>query len=502
MKRITIDPVTRLEGHGRIEVFLNDGGEVENVYLQIPELRGFERFCVGRPVEELPRITTQICGVCPEAHHIASAKACDAVYHVEPPPVGRKLRELFYSTFFVTDHTTHFYILGGPDFIVGPEASPAERNILGVIAKVGTEVGLRVINLRKHCHNVIKLMGGRSIHPVFALPGGVSKAINEDERREIEEVAREAVEFGKFTLQAFNDIVLKNSEYVKLITSDAYAHRTYYMGLVDKDNHINFYDGDIRVVDPDGKEFAKFQAKDYRDHIAERVEPWTYLKFPYLKKVGWKGLVDGKDSGVYRATPLSRCNASDGLTTPLAQKEYGKMYETLGAKPVHATLATHWARVIELMYAAERMLDLATDSDVARLARDLTNRGFDKALYSQVRTIPRETPTEGVGVVEAPRGTLYHHYVTDEKGIVRDVNLVVGTTNNNAAISLSLKKAAKAVIKKNGEVTEGALNLVEMAFRAYDPCFGCATHSLPGKMPLELVVYDSQGNKLAEKRRP
>jgi F420-non-reducing hydrogenase large subunit len=501
MKRITIDPVTRLEGHGKIEVFLNDSGEVENVYLQIPELRGFERFCVGRPVEELARITTQICGVCPEAHHIASSKAADAVYHVEPPPVGKKLRELFYSTFFVTDHTTHFYILGGPDFVVGPDASPAERNIVGVIGKVGAEVGLRVINLRKRCHNVIKLMGGRSIHPVFSIPGGVSKLIDEDERRQIEDVAREAVEFGKFTLQVFADLVLKNSDYVKLITSDAYAHKTYYMGLVDKDGLINFYDGMVRVVDPDGKEFARFEGKDYRDHIAERVEPWTYLKFPYLKKVGWKGIVDGRDSGVYRATPLSRCNVASGVATPIAQKEYEKMYETLGAKPIHATLATHWARIIELMYAAERMYELATDSDVAKLSRSATARGFDKALYGQVRTIPTAVPTEGVGVVEAPRGTLYHHYVTDPRGIVKDVNLIVGTTNNNAAISLSLKKAAKSVIKKDGKITEGALNLVEMAFRAYDPCFGCATHSLPGKMPLEMVVYDSQGKKLSEKSR-
>jgi F420-non-reducing hydrogenase large subunit len=501
VKRITIDPVTRLEGHGKVEIFLGDNGEVENVYLQIPELRGFERFCIGRPVEELARITTQICGVCPEAHHIASSKAADAVYHVEPPPVGRKLRELFYSTFFVTDHATHFYILSGPDFVVGPDANPAERNIIGLIGKVGREAGLKVINLRKSCHNIIKMMGGRSIHPVFSIPGGVSKAITEEERQQIEDVARGAVEFGKFTFKVFEDVVLKNSDYVKLITSDAYAHKTYYMGLVDKDNHINFYDGMVRVVDPDGKEFAKFAAKDYREHIAERVEPWTYLKFPYLKKVGWKGLVDGKDSGVYRATPLSRCNASDGPATPLAQKEYQRMYETLGGKPIHATLATHWARIVELMYAAERMLELATDTEVARLAREVSTRPQDKSVHAQVRAIPHEVPTEGVGVVEAPRGTLYHHYVTDQNGVVKDVNLVVGTTNNNAAISMSLKKAAKSVIKKDGKITEGALNLVEMAFRAYDPCFGCATHSLPGQMPLELIVYDSQGKMLSSKRR-
>ena len=204
---------------------------------------------------------------------------------------------------------------------------------------------------------------------------------------------------------------------------------------------------------------------------------------------------------MYRATPLSRCNAADGIATPLAQREYTRMYESLGGKPIHATLATHWARAVELLYAAERMLELAGDPDIARLARDVSLKGFDKALYAEVRTIPKDTPTEGVGVVEAPRGTLYHHYVTDERGIVTDANLIVGTTNNNAAISLSLKRAAQGVIKKSGEITEGALNLVEMAFRAYDPCFGCATHTLPGKMPLELVVYDSTGRKVSEKRR-
>ncbi len=502
MKRVTIDPITRLEGHGKIEIFLNDDGEVENVYFQVPELRGFERFCIGRPVEELPRITTRICGVCPEAHHMASAKATDAVYHVDPPPTAKKLRELLYMAFYVTDHTTHFYILGGPDFIVGPDASPKERNILGVIGKVGAEIGLKVINMRKRCHEVIKLLGGRSIHPVFAIPGGVSRGITEEQRREVEDVAKEAVEFGKFTLQIFDDIVLKNSDYVELIKSDAYAHKTYNMGLVDENNHSNFYDGKIRVTDPLGNEFAKFEAKDYREHLAEHVEPYTYLKFPYLKKVGWKGLVDGKDSGVYKATPLSRCNVADGMATPIAHKAWERMYDTLGGKPIHATLATHWARVVEIMYAAERMLELATDPDITKGSRsEATTKGIEKALAKEIRTIPTATPDEGVGVVEAPRGTLYHHYITDERGIVKDVNLIVGTTNNNAPIAMSLKKAAQGVIKKNGEITEGALNLVEMAFRAYDPCLACATHSLPGKMPLEIVVYDSKGNKISSKRR-
>jgi F420-non-reducing hydrogenase large subunit len=481
MKRITVDPITRLEGHGKIEIFLDDAGDVANVYFQVPELRGFEKFCEGHPVEELPRITTRICGVCPEAHHMASAKACDAVYHVDIPSAAKKLRELMYSAFYATDHATHFYILGGPDFVVGPDASPAERNILGVIQKVGTEAGLKVINARHALHGVIKTLGGRTVHPVNALPGGLSKSINEEERQKIEEVAKVAVEFGKFTLKVFEDIVLANMEYVDLILSDAYAHRTYSIGTVDENNHVNFYDGDLRVVDQKGQEFAKFNATDYLDHLEEHVEPWTYLKFPYLKNVGWKGLVDGAKSGVYKATPLSRLNAADGMATPLAQEQYERFYETLGGKPVHATLATHWARVVELIYAAERMLELVQDPEITS---------------PEVRVIPTETPTEGVGQVEAPRGSLIHHYITDQNGIVQKVNLIVGTTNNNAAICMSLKKAAQGVIKKGKKVSEGLLNLVEMAFRAYDPCFACATHSLPGEMPLTVVIRDHQGREL------
>ncbi len=475
--RISIDPITRLEGHGKIEIFLDDAGDVENVYFQVPELRGFETFCEGHPVEELARITTRICGVCPEAHHMASAKAADAVYGVEIPSAAKKLRELLYSAFYVTDHATHFYILGGPDFIVGPDADPKIRNILGVIAKVGKETGLQVINTRHRCHQVIKTLGGKTIHPVSSIPGGVSKGLNEEERKEIEAVARDAIDFGLFSLKAFEDIVLANKTYVNIIMHEGYSHNTYNMGTVDENNHINFYDGMIRVTDQEGNEFVKFHASDYLDHIAERVEPWTYLKFPYLKQVGWKGFVDGRDSGVYKTTPLSRCNAADGMATPLAQEQYEKMYDTLGGKPVNATLATHWARLVELLYAAERMLELATDPEITS---------------DDIRTIPTKTPSEGVGQVEAPRGTLFHHYKTDENGIVEKANLIVGTTNNNAAICMSLKKAAETVIK-GGNVEQGLLNLVEMGFRAYDPCFGCATHSLPGSMPLIINIHDSTG---------
>jgi F420-non-reducing hydrogenase large subunit len=470
MKRISIDPITRLEGHGKIEIFLNEQGNVANAYFQIPELRGFEQFCVGRPAEEMPRITDRICGVCPEAHHMASTKALDALFHIQPTPAVKKVREMFYSAFFVTDHTTHFYALGGPDFVVGPDAPAAERNILGVVHKVGLEIGSQVIACRQRNHHVIQMVGGRGVHPVAGLPGGWSKAISEAERQEIEDIARQNIDFALFSLKVFEDIVLGNPTYVDMILSDAYTHRTYYMGMVDENNHVNFYDGQIRVVDPEGQEFIKYPPRQYIRHIAEHVEPWTYLKFPYLKAIGWKGLVDGKDSGVYCATPLSRLNAADGMATPLAQEAYEKMYTTL----------------VELLYAAERMSELIRDKEITD---------------PNLRPVVTEVPDEGVGCVEAPRGTLTHHYTTDENGILTRVNLIVGTTNNYAPIAMSVKKAAESLITNGTVITEGLLNRIEMAFRAYDPCFACATHSLPGQMPLDVTIFRMDGEVIAQLNR-
>jgi len=478
MKRITIDPITRLEGHGKIEIFLDEKGDVENAYFQVPELRGFEKFCEGRPVEEMPRITPRICGVCPGAHHMASTKAVDAVFHVDPPPVAKKLRELFYCAHYCHSHIAHFYALAAPDFVLGPTSDPAQRNVLGVVAKVGLEIGGQVIKHRAYAQEIQAAMGGKATHPVCGLPGGVSKPITEEERQDFETKAKSMVEFARFSLKIFEDVVLKNKEYLDIILSDAYTMKSYYMGLVDGNNRVNFYDGDIRVVDLEGKEVAKFKPADYLDYIAEHTEPWSYLKFPFLKRIGWKGLVEGKDSGIYRVAPLARLNVADGMATPLAQEEYDKMFKTI-PKPVHHTLAMHWARLIEFLYAAERLLELCCDEEITD---------------SNVRIIPTATPDEGVGVVEAPRGTLFHHYQTDDRGILRKVNLIVATGNNHAAICMSIKKAAQAVIKAGKEVTEGLLNMVEMAFRAYDPCFACATHYLPGQMPLEVIIRDNQGN--------
>ena len=486
MKRVTIDPITRLEGHGKIEIFLTDEGDVDNVYFQVPELRGFEKFVEGRPVEELAQIVTKICGVCPGCHHMASGKAADAVYGVTPTPTAQKIRELFYMAHFVHSHIAHFYALAAPDFVVGPTAPAAERNILGVINKVGVEVGTEVIKQRRIAQEIQALLGGHQTHVVLNIPGGVRKGLTESERDVIIEQAKGFIEFSKFSLQIFTDVVLKNETYVDIILNGPYNLNIYSMGLVDENNKVNFYDGKVRVVDTLGKEHCKYEAKDYMDWVEERVEPWSYLKFPFLKKVGWNGFTEGQESGVYQATPLSRLNASDGMATPLAQIEYDRMYATLGGSPVHATLAMHWARLIELLYSAERCLELAMDPDI--VGKDL-------------RVPLTNVPDEGVGIVEAQRGTLTHHYWTDKKGIVTKANIIVGTTNINAAICMSLKKAAQGLIKKGVEVNDGILNMVEMAFRAYDPCFSCATHHRPGQMPLEVNFRNSSGELVRTAKR-
>lgn len=473
MQTVTIDPITRLEGHGKINIFLNDEGNVENAYLQIPELRGFERFSEGRRAEDMPQITSRICGVCPVAHHFASTKALDDAFQVDPPIAAKKLRELMYCGYIIYDHILHFYYLGGPDFVVGPNAPAAQRNILGVIEKAGVEIGKEVIKHRAYGQKITAILGGKATHPVCGLPGGVSKGLNKDEVSDIRKMIDSCVDFAKFSLQLFDDIVLQNKDYVQLIKSDPYQLNTYNMGLVDEHNKLNFYDGIIRVTDQKGKEFLRFPANEYSKHIAEHVEEWSYMKFPYLKKIGWKGLIDGQESGIYRVGPLGRVNASDGMATPLAQKEFDRMFETFGGKPINSTLAFHWARLIELLYATERAKELITDKDIT-----------SQKIRNKVGT-----PGEGFGVVEAARGTLIHHYKIDKHGLVKKANLIVATTNNAGAITMSVRDAAKGIIHQ-GKIDDGILNKIEMAFRAYDPCFACATHALPGSMSMQVDIFD------------
>ncbi len=473
MRKISIDPNTRLEGHGKVEIILDDDGNVKDAYFQVVEFRGFEKFCEGRHVEELPRITPKICGVCPGAHHMASTKACDAVFEVEPTETAKKLREIFYNAHVIHSHMLHFYALSLPDLLL-MSADAKERNIFGLLNVLGKEVVAEAIECRGYAQKIQEMLAGHPIYPVFGLPGGVSKPLEEEDRKKIEEMAKKLVEFGKKGLEIFENHVLKNEEILELIKErDVYYQETNYLGLVDENGCVNFYDGILKAVDPEGNIICTFEAKDYLDYIAEHVEPWSYVKFPYLKQIGWKGLVEGKGSGIYRVNALARLNVADGMATPLANEAYKAMFEFFGKKPVHNILAYNWARLIEILYGAERILELVQDEEVTS---------------KDVRNIPKKKPSEGVGVVEAPRGVLIHHYVTDSHGVVEKVNLIVATVQNNPAINLSIKKAAQNLIK-NGKVDGKILNMIEMAVRAYDPCLACASHALPGSMPLVVDIY-------------
>ncbi|RPI20999.1 MAG: Ni/Fe hydrogenase subunit alpha [Acidobacteria bacterium] len=484
-KRITINPITRLEGHGKIEIFLDDAGAVADAIWQVEELRGFEQFCIGRPAEEMPRIVPNICGVCPSAHHMASVKALDQIFGVEPTATAKLIRQLEYNAFYIEDHYVHFFFLAAPDFIMGPDADPRERNILGVIGKVGKEVGLKVIEVRRRNRDIIRHIFSKAPHPEGGLPGGVPRGISEEDRKWIIETADFSVEFAKLALQLFRDLVLKQPEYLDLILNEAYSLKTYYMALVDAEGKVSYYDGNVRVIDPSGAPFVTFSPQDYIEHIGEWVEPWTYIRFSYLRQLGWRGLEEGSDTSLFRVAPLARLNVADGMKTPEAQKEYELMFETLGGKPSHHTLATHWARLICAMQAAEHNAIIARDPLLT--SKDIRNMQF-------------RLTGKGVGCVEAPRGTLFHHYETDDQGLITKVNLIVATQNNGGPISVSIKKAAKEFIKGD-EIREGLLNRVEMAFRAYDPCLSCATHAAPGAMPLTINIRRPNGELIREVRR-
>jgi len=352
------------------------------------------------------------------------------------------------------------------------------------VEKVGRDVGVDVFTHRGYAQRIQGIIAGHPIHPVAALPGGMSKPLAESDRAEIERMGASLVAFGERCLALWDEAVLGRPDLVSLVTGDTYRHETYYAGLVDPEGKVNFYDGQVRVVAPDGAMLAQYEGADYLDHVAERVEPWSYLKLPYLKQVGWAGLVDGPDSGVYRVNALARLNVADGMATPGAQAAYEQMVSVFGGKPIHHTLAFHWARLVELMFAAEEVLRLARDPEITS---------------PDVRVVPTGRPGEGVGVVEAARGTLFHHYVADSRGIARKVNLIVATAQNNAAMNLSVKKVAQAFIR-GGHVDDGILDRVEMAFRAYDPCLACATHTLPGQMPLELRLHHPNGQTTTLRR--
>jgi len=470
-KKIVIQPVTRLEGHAKVTIMLDDNGNVEDTMVHIVELRGFEKFCIGRPIEELPRITTSICGVCPWSHHLASAKACDAVFGVEIPPAGKKLRELCNSIAFTEEHILHFYFLAGADFVMGPDADYSVRNIIGIAQKF-PEIGKKVIRNRHLGAKMLEIISGKSIHPVTAVPGGYSKVLTSEERDKALEMAKEVLEFAKFSMDyAKNNIFPPYIEAVKTLG----VIKTGFLGTVTKDGTLDLYDGILRMMQADGS-FEDFEYEKYTDYIAEHVEPWTYLKFPYMKKAGKLSMDLDNPVGVYRTNTLARMNVCEKINTPLAQKELEEFRKEFG-RPVQLTLLYNWARLIELLYNAEYAVQLLEDPDITS---------------KEIRVPVKPRAARGIGCTEAPRGTLIHDYETDENGIATNVNLIVGTTHNNAPINMSVKKTAMDLIK-DGKYDQGILNRVEMAIRAYDPCLSCATHNLDGSIAVKVEIVDASG---------
>ena len=471
MKTITIAPVTRIEGHAKITINLDDSGNVTDTFVNVVELRGFEKFCIGRPVEEMPRIVTSICGVCPWSHHLASAKANDAIFGVTPPAAGRKLRELCNAVAYTEEHILHFFILAGPDFVMGPDSDYSVRNVIG-IAQANPEIAKKVIRNRHLGAQMLNIISGKSIHPVTAVPGGFSKPLTEAEREKVVPMANEVLEFAKFAIAFAKENIFP--KYLDLIKSVGIIE-TGFLGTVTDDGTLELYDGKARLMKPDGS-YEEFQYDQYTEYIGEHIEPWTYLKFPYAKKWGDFSMDLDNSSGIYRTNTLARINVCDKMATPLAQAELEEFRENFG-RPAQQTLLYNYARLIELVYNAEHVVELLNDPEITG---------------KEIRVPVTPRAARGVGCVEAPRGTLIHDYETDENGLITNVNLIVGTTHNNAPINMSVKQAAKALIK-DGNYDQGILNKVEMAIRAYDPCLSCATHKLDGSIAVKLEIRNASG---------
>jgi F420-non-reducing hydrogenase large subunit len=446
-KVINIQPITRIEGHAKVAIHLDDAGNVADTKVHVQALRGFEKFCEGRPVEEMPRIVCHICGICPWAHHLASSKAGDACFGVTPPPAAVKLRRLMQSIAYVSDKILHFYFLAAPDFVIGPDADYSVRNVVGIV-KAAPDIAKQVVKMRQLGAQILEGFAGRAIHPTLSLPGGVSKPMTETERQKMLPQAQELLEFCKFSMKFAKDNVFpKYLDAIKTIG----VIKVGYLGTVTDDGALDFYDGKLRLMKPDGA-YDDFTYEQYTDFIGEWVEPWSYQKFPYAKKWGQLNLDLDNPTGVYRTNCLARINVADKMATPLAQVELEEFRKAFG-RPAHLTLLYHYARLIELLQAAETAVALLEDKEIT--STDIRAKAEPKA-------------GRGIGCVEAPRGTLIHDYTCDENGLITKVNLIVGTTHNNAAINLSVNQAAKLCIKE-GKYDAGALNKVEMAIRAYDP---------------------------------
>lgn len=445
---INIQPITRIEGHASIGIELDDDGNVRDARVNVMSLRGFEKFVEGKPAEELPRIVSRICGICPWMHHLASNKAVDGCFGVTPTPTGGKLRELMQTLAHVEDKLLHFYFLAAPDFVIGPDADYAVRNVIG-IAKANPALAQQVVRMRFMAKMILDKFSSKTIHPIAGVPGGFSKPMTEADRREILEKMGELLDFALFTIDfAKKEIFPKYLEAIQTVG----VIRTGFIGTVDADGALNLYDGKLRLMKPDGTYF-EFDVKSYADYIGEHVEPYSYGKFPYAKCWNEGFSMDlGDPKGIYRANTLARVNVADRMATPRAQAELEEFREAFG-RPAQATLLYHYTRLIEEVYACERAIEILNDPEI-------TN--------PDVRARVEPKAGRGVGCVEAPRGTLIHDYSTDDRGLITRANLIVGTTHNIGPMNMSVNQAARTLIQ-GGKVDEGILNKIEMAVRAYDP---------------------------------
>ena len=471
-QKITIEPVTRIEGHAKVTVHMKEDGSVEHAYFHVNEFRGFEKFCEGRLVTEMQQITPRICGICPVSHHLAAAKAGDVVLGCPPPRPASLLRELMHMGQIIQSHGMHFFELAGPDLLLGFDADPAIRNVVGLI-QADPELTVKAVRLRKFGQAIISELGERSIHPTFAIPGGVNRTLSAAGRDRILADLDAQIETTKLGIKIVKDWAEANRETVEKFA----VFPTGYLGLITPSKGLELYNGNIRLKSRTGEELEIFNPQNYLDYIAEHVEPWSYLKFPYYKKLGYP-------EGVYRVGPLGRINMVENIGTPMANEELKVFKAINNGAPVENTLYYHYARMIETLFAAERVRVLLEDPDI--LSTDILNTH-------------QEPVGHGVGIIEAPRGTLIHDYTANEYGQLTKVNLIVSTGHNNYAMSKAVDMVAKEYVH-GPDVKEGMLNRVEHAIRAHDPCLSCSTHAV-GQMPLEITIYDHQGNLIQTLRR-
>lgn len=473
LKRVVIDPVTRVEGHGKVTLLLDEDNHVRQARLHIVEFRGFERFIQGRPYWELPVLVQRLCGICPVSHHLAAAKAVDQLVGVDQLTApAEKLRRLMHYGQTLQSHALHFFHLSTPDLLFGFDDGPPHRNIFGVLQEF-PEIGLKGVKIRKYGQEVIRLISGKRVHGTAAIPGGMNKALTPEERDYLLADIDDIVLWSQEALALMRTIFLSNEEYHQHFASFG----SNFVSLIRQDGALELYHGGLRAKDAFGNGiFDHVDYRGYTQYLREEVRSWSYMKFPYLVELG-------RDNGWYRVGPLARVNNCDFIPTPLAETARGDFLAFGGGQPVRASLAFHWARMIELLHCAEAIRALLHDADI--LGRDLVTKG--------------EKRLEGVGVVEAPRGTLFHHYCIDENDIVTRANLIVSTTSNNQAMNEAVRAVAVRYLDGK-ELTEGLLNHLEVAIRAYDPCLSCATHAL-GKMPLELELIDAQGTLIDRIRK-